>query len=678
MLLSIIIPMFNAQDTIERCLFSILKQQEEAVSYQIIVIDDVSEDNGPNLVTQIANQYPQVQLVKLKQRGGAGHARNCGILHAHGEYLWFVDSDDYLTPKSITLISNRLSGLHDKPDIIWFAYRYHNVQDDSISNGMDQRDMTIIAQHSVFNQPFSISEHPQLYACIAYPWNKLFKKTLIDCHHIQFSTTIVHNDIFFNYVSLFYAQQIVMIGDLLYTHVINRNSQASNILDTRRLDLLTIFGQLEHFFTDVKFDVQCMVYYLVFKIDLLIWIISRLTEPSILRVFCNYLQRTLQTIQPYLLQQLLHIDTLTSVIVKNIVQRDPLINNRVYGQHNILLSLVIPIDHTTPTSPLQSTNNQLSQLVHQNLNPNLYEVLIVDHTSPAIGYELVSKIDINQCNCRLIRSLNHDLRFERMLFANDIKQLKGAYVIFLDNTDNITAKTCLELLLTAVHHHSDVLILIDHLDSKVQHNAQNNTIPPPSDNDTLLNYPPGLYHKLYSRSFLTGNTTFDKPELNFFMDDVAWHWYTVLSTKPVFIYQQIYQKTQHAQPGKSSAASHCDQNYHDITTARNIANFLVQYNLTNDRKYLESFAQWYLTNITPERLTAMPPSQLRSFMNQMRNHCRYLNIKHLKARYRGWLPYYHRLMLRGHYNVAHIVYNLGLWLEKASKALFTPPLPNSK
>ena len=97
-MISFIIPAYNAEKTIERAIKSILEQEETSLEYEIIVVNDGSSDN----LDEKMEQYQQNEKIKYfkKENGGLSDARNYGLTKSKGEYIIFVDSDDYIS-KSI-------------------------------------------------------------------------------------------------------------------------------------------------------------------------------------------------------------------------------------------------------------------------------------------------------------------------------------------------------------------------------------------------------------------------------------------------------------------------------------------------------------------------------------------------------------------------------------------------
>ena len=107
MLISIIIPVYNASHYINRCIDSILRQAVCENDYEIICIDDNSTDNSREIIEEYVSSHSNIRLICHNQNRQQGAARNTGLNAAKGEYIWFVDIDDYIT-------DNILSWLYDR------------------------------------------------------------------------------------------------------------------------------------------------------------------------------------------------------------------------------------------------------------------------------------------------------------------------------------------------------------------------------------------------------------------------------------------------------------------------------------------------------------------------------------------------------------------------------------
>lgn len=97
MFLSLIVPVYNAAAYLQECLMSLENQDLDAGEYEIICVDDGSKDESPEILRTFAEQHSNVILIHQENSGVAG-ARNTGLQAASGEYIWFVDADDFLMP----------------------------------------------------------------------------------------------------------------------------------------------------------------------------------------------------------------------------------------------------------------------------------------------------------------------------------------------------------------------------------------------------------------------------------------------------------------------------------------------------------------------------------------------------------------------------------------------------
>ncbi len=124
MLISYIIPMYNSGAYIARCMQSIINQQlTPPTYYEIVVINDGSIDNGPDIVRKYARIHDNIRLINQANQG-VGAARNRGIAEAKGEYIHFLDADDALVESGSAMLFEAVLGKGHKPDIIVFGRHF--------------------------------------------------------------------------------------------------------------------------------------------------------------------------------------------------------------------------------------------------------------------------------------------------------------------------------------------------------------------------------------------------------------------------------------------------------------------------------------------------------------------------------------------------------------------------
>ena len=195
-LLSIISPVYNVESYLDRCIQSILTQSYYDI--ELILIDDGSTDGSSVLCDKWVVNDSRVKVIH-KENGGVSSARNVGLMVAHGEYLTFVDPDDFLAPDTYAPNMEYLI-THQEVDMLQYPY-CHYVSDDDISNYHKPASELLAGAEQIFKNWWSGS--PLEYVI----WNKIYKRDLWDgvsfkVGHISEDTCLV--PIFVNKAKLFY------------------------------------------------------------------------------------------------------------------------------------------------------------------------------------------------------------------------------------------------------------------------------------------------------------------------------------------------------------------------------------------------------------------------------------------------------------------------------------------
>ena len=184
MLFSIIIPMYNTESTLDRCLSSILKQQYQ--DFQVILVDDGSEDGS----LSIAHSYAQRDdrfFVASSCHGGAGAARNKGLAYASGDYILFMDADDcWISDRLLMQLHCRIT--QDRPDVLMF--QMYKVTESG----------TVLTRYTKppFQNENKVLELKDVYLdlvrdghTLAAAWNKCIRRTLLLSHGILFREDVL-------------------------------------------------------------------------------------------------------------------------------------------------------------------------------------------------------------------------------------------------------------------------------------------------------------------------------------------------------------------------------------------------------------------------------------------------------------------------------------------------------
>lgn len=225
---SIIVPVYNVEKYLMKCLESLVNQTLEDI--EIIVVNDGSTDNSKEILKDYQKRYPEKIKYLEKENGGLSDARNFGMPHATGEYIAFLDSDDYveldLYEKMYKKAKEENSDLVEC-DFIW-EYPQKNVIDTGIIYN-NKKDMLVYAR--------------------VVAWNKLIKRSLLEEHKIEFPKGLRYEDVEFFYKMLPYFNNVSFVKEPLI-HYIQRDSSISKVQNERTKEIFTVLDNVINYYKE--------------------------------------------------------------------------------------------------------------------------------------------------------------------------------------------------------------------------------------------------------------------------------------------------------------------------------------------------------------------------------------------------------------------------------------------
>ena len=199
MKVSVIIPVYNVEKYLKKCLDSLINQTYS--NLEIIVVNDGSTDNSSKIIKEYVKKYKNIINIDIDNHG-QGYARNLGLKKATGDYIMFLDSDDYL---DLTIIEKLINNIKDSDLAVCNLYKVINGQNELFVN-----------YHDFGNNQISLMlSHPG-------PVAKLYKKEILK--NVKFLENVYYEDLSFTPVVALNTNKVSYVNEELYYYIIHDNS----------------------------------------------------------------------------------------------------------------------------------------------------------------------------------------------------------------------------------------------------------------------------------------------------------------------------------------------------------------------------------------------------------------------------------------------------------------------
>ncbi len=240
---SIIVPVYNVEKYIARCLESLVNQTLKDI--EIVLVNDGSTDNSQAIIEQYQKKYPNIIKAYSTENGGAAKARNYALEQVTGEYIGFVDSDDYISEEMYEKLYCQAK--KENADIV--CCNYYRVKMETKFNKMDFGNKNI-PKEDVFNK--NIYESKLLFDEVPYLWNKIFKKEIIESNHFKFDNDLrIYEDLLFTYKVFAKANKIARVEDALYFYIVAREGALTQTLTEKRFDIFNMYEKLTAYYKEL-------------------------------------------------------------------------------------------------------------------------------------------------------------------------------------------------------------------------------------------------------------------------------------------------------------------------------------------------------------------------------------------------------------------------------------------
>lgn len=234
---SIIIPLYNASEYIDRCLTSVINQTYK--DFEVLCVDDCSSDNSVSIVQKFADSDSRVKLLHTNENSGAAKARNVGLDNVTGDFVYFIDADDWICDDYLEKMVNTIMDKNVNVVVNKNLYIEKNGHTLNYSHPGYQK-----LKENTF---IEASENIENIFWVV--WNKIYRRSFIEKYHFRFPENCpIAEDMVFQYMLFAYAGQIYYF-DGPYYHYQKWDGSVSNAID-RGFGHITAFEIIYNFYKD--------------------------------------------------------------------------------------------------------------------------------------------------------------------------------------------------------------------------------------------------------------------------------------------------------------------------------------------------------------------------------------------------------------------------------------------
>lgn len=231
---SVIIPVYNVEEYIAICIESVLAQN--FTNIEIIVVNDKSPDKSGAIIAKYAKHDKRIVHIEHKKNAGVGAARNTGIAHAKGKFIYFVDGDDFLHQDAIKCLYEKIQN-RDDLDMVIAGFIPVEDKGYTLDNVISLNIDVIKDRHYAYPKNIEIQKTSQILAAfgtmpmkdgiLAPMWNKLYRKNIFTDNNIKFLPGVHTEDLATMPKILLKAKKVLLIKETFYFYRMRENSALS-------------------------------------------------------------------------------------------------------------------------------------------------------------------------------------------------------------------------------------------------------------------------------------------------------------------------------------------------------------------------------------------------------------------------------------------------------------------
>lgn len=438
---SVIIPVYNAERYLEQCLSSVITQT--LTDIEIICIDDGSTDSSLSILNDFKDKDSRITVIE-KVHSNAGDARNEGLDAATGEYLAFVDADDYVEPYMLERAYCAASEL--SADIVHFRC---NMWDEAAKEYRDCP-WTLRDWEMPPFRPFAANEAAEkifnMGSCT--PWDKLFNAEFIRKNNITFQSITTCDDMLFTYSAIAVAECITTLDDLLYHQRVGYDKHLADHIENTITNYYLALTQLKRFLIERDIYDIYKKSFLNWAADFSIWFYNVFRMPF----FHNYIgQKLINEHFPALgVYELAEEDYYNHDLFEQVAEMQ--VKHHEFSdkllRHSPVVSVIVPVFNAD-----ENIQKCLEQVVNQTFTD--VEIILVNEKDDPASIQLSEKL--RSIDPRIITITNDGVASYASALNAGIAASHGTYFTIVEPFDLIDVKMIEILYDRARQHDLDVV-----------------------------------------------------------------------------------------------------------------------------------------------------------------------------------------------------------------------------
>lgn len=264
-LVSIIIPVFNVEKYISKCVDSVINQKYRNI--EIIIIDDGSTDKSAEICKEYANEDNRIKIISQKN-AGLSCARNVGIENSSGDYIMFVDGDDFISASMVMRLLE-VSHVSGADYVCSESMNFMDGDDESAKikiNGYEQSGLI----YEVYEKEEAIRNMFYQKPSITGAYLKIYKRELFD--KIKFPEKRYYEDLATTYKFMQEAQRIVLLKEKHYAYRIRKDGIMNQKFNERKMDCIWVSNMMEKDFLEASYDMKKAVECAAFRVNRIVFV----------------------------------------------------------------------------------------------------------------------------------------------------------------------------------------------------------------------------------------------------------------------------------------------------------------------------------------------------------------------------------------------------------------------